>query len=86
MRKIDAKYHIENDQIVNTKTGEILPEDEPLILFRGKDNLVRALMGCYWELCDEAGCPPQHMMLIGITKRGFQDFAIHYPGRMKRPD
>ena len=38
MRNIDGKYHVENDQIVNSITGEVIPDDEPLILFQGNED------------------------------------------------
>lgn len=86
MRRIDAKYHIENDQIVKTTTGEVLPEDEPLILFRGKDSLLRRLMAFYGDLCRSHGSPQEMLDLVDQSLYGFEKFAEEHPERMKVPD
>lgn len=37
MRKIDEKYHIENDEIIRTSDGFVVPLADRLILLREKD-------------------------------------------------
>lgn len=91
MRRIDAKYDARvNDsgrvEIVNRATGEVLPEDEPLIVFRAKDKTVRPLIGQYRDLCRESGSPRAHIDRIDSTLRTFEQFAADFPDRMKTPD
>lgn len=91
MRRIDAKYDARaNDagrvEIVNRATGEVLPEDEPLIVFRAKDSTTRNLINHYRELCMEHGSPRAHIDRIDSTLRTFEQFAADFPDRMKTPD
>lgn len=40
-------------------------DDEPVFLFRAKDELLPALLDQYLKLCDANGCTPEH--LAGIA-------------------
>ena len=79
--EIDGKL-----RVVKNATGEPIPEDEPLCLFRARDNiaLVGALIPyrieCYADECTE-------FHLDGIQNRidVFYQFQKDYPERMKQP-
>jgi hypothetical protein len=71
--------------IVNTATGAILPEDEPLILFRAKDKLLVPLLDQYRQMC-ERQCSPAHIAGIAAEQRKVRAFALEHPERLKTPD
>ena len=90
MTAIDPKYGIEirngEPVIVKIATGEAIPADEPLILFRARD--WHALFGAllpYESACVKDLCTDFH--LEGIRNRidAFARFASENPGRMKQP-
>lgn len=72
--------------IVNTETGAVIPEDEPLILFRGKDVHARATVEHYRHLCYESRTRPEHLAGIGREIKKLAKFAELNPERMKVPD
>ncbi|HUD11522.1 MAG TPA: hypothetical protein VMS08_03855 [Candidatus Saccharimonadia bacterium] len=49
MRDIDSKYRTTGD-IIRKLDGSALPEDEPLILFRGRDRLLLDTLNYYMML------------------------------------
>jgi hypothetical protein len=90
VKLIGSKYGIEvrngEPVIVKVATGEPIPDDEPLILFRARDAL--ALPGAlypYQTLCFADGCTDFH--LAGVRNRvlAFEEFHHDHPGRMKQP-
>jgi hypothetical protein len=94
MRRIDGKYHAEIRAdggrewiaIINTATGIEIPEDEPLMLFRAKDWLLRRLVGHYRDLSLVNRCAPEHIAGIDSELKGIEQFAADHPERMKLPD
>lgn len=59
--RLDDKHHLEVNQqgspiIVKTGNGIALPDDEPRILFRGRDKLAVKMLEYYRVLCIEEGC------------------------------
>jgi hypothetical protein len=85
MRKIDAKHHIESDQIIKSSNGQAVPEDEPLFLFRGRDHLACSALQHYRDLCVSDGCNDYQLEIVDSEIRRFTTFAAQYPGRMKQP-
>ncbi len=71
--------------IVNTASGQILPEDEPLILFRAKDKLLVPILGFYRNLCGMRS-PAAHVNGISREIAKCEQFAFAHPERMKDPD
>ena len=84
MLKIDPKYSVVGDQIVNL-AGVPIPEDEPLILFRARDRHAARMLHYYRDLCSQDGCTEFQMR--GITNRvdAFEAFRQEHPDRMKQP-
>lgn len=84
-RQIDPKFHVAAGQIIKTRSGEVLPEDEPLILFRGRDHLALATLEHYRELSRLDGCNDYH--LSGIDERigAFAAYKRDHPEKMKQP-
>jgi hypothetical protein len=85
MKVIDPKYHIENETIVKTLTGEPVPDDEPLILFRARDRLALPMLRIYKVLSQMDGCSEYHMNGVNTMINVFLDFSIKHPDRMKQP-
>lgn len=72
--------------IINTATGVEIPEDEPLILFRGKDTLVRGTVEFYRHECYTRRCRPEHTHAVEAELVKLHKFAREHPKRMKVPD
>lgn len=71
VRQIDLKHHIdENGNIVKTSNGQIIPDNEPLILFRGRDYLALPLLIRYREMCEHDGCNDFQLKRSSILSRG----------------
>lgn len=78
-RPIDGKFHIEGSQIIKTASGEVVPEDEPLFLLRGRDRLALATLRHYRHLCALEGCNNfQVVGLEGMLAR-FNQYAADHP-------
>jgi hypothetical protein len=81
MAIIDGKM-----RVVKNATGEPIPEDEPLCLFRARDNI--ALIGAlvpYRTECREVGCTDYHLKGIQNRVEAFHGFQKDHPERMKQP-
>lgn len=85
MRHIDPKYHIRGDLIVKTSNNDPVPDDEPLILFRGRDRLALPMLRAYRELCVADGCTTYQMEGIDNRISAFETFQRKQAGRMKQP-
>lgn len=78
----EPKYVARNGHIVNRKTGEVIPDDEPLFILRGKD--IRALdtLRSYLSMIEN----PAHRTVVEGRMVDFDAFARAHPERMKEPD
>jgi hypothetical protein len=85
MRKIDAKHHVEKEQIIKSSNGQAIPEDEPLFLFRGRDHLAHIALKHYRDLCIADGCNDYQLDIVESEILNFSTFATQNPGRMKQP-
>lgn len=79
MRIIDSKFHIEGEQIVKTSTGEVVPENEPLILFRGRDRLALPFLRQYRQACIDDGCTPEQIAGMDEVIHQFITYAATNP-------
>jgi hypothetical protein len=84
MRSIDLKHHIEGEQIIKSTNGQPIPDDEPLFLFRGRDNLAVAALQFYQQLCIDNGCTEYQLEGIKTMIDKFKAFAATSP-TMKQP-
>jgi hypothetical protein len=71
--------------IVNTVTGEPIPDDEPLMIFRARDRHALPMLRYYAELCARDICTEFHMLGIFNRLEAFEKFAKDHPERMKQP-
>ena len=70
---------------ITTERGEI-PDDEPVILFRGHDLYLPAVMQRYLQLCASGGSPGRHVELAADALEAVQAWQRANPGRVKVPD
>jgi hypothetical protein len=73
--RIDDKHHIANNKIIKTSNGQPIPDDEPRMLFRGRDRLAVPLIKYYRELCIADGCNEHQIAAVDIMIEEFNKFA-----------
>jgi hypothetical protein len=84
VKRIDNKHHLEGEQIVKTGNGVPIPDDEPVILFRGRDKLALPMLRHYRQLCVDDGCTGYQLRSMDDVIRKFEDFAS-MSATMKQP-
>ncbi len=88
-RKIDLKHAITDDgQLIKYKDDtivQVVPDDEPLVLFRGRDRLAVTLLERYKYFCVQAGCNDFQLAQIDALIERFKKFAKDNPQTMKQP-
>lgn len=84
MKIIDGKYHTDGEQIIKTSNGQAIPDDEPMILFRGRDRLALPTLEYYKHLCYLDGCNEYQMTALQKVIDKFNDFYKTSP-TMKQP-
>ena len=96
-KRIDNKHSVisvlctdmETEKIILAKrkgdgTFEPIPDDEPVILFRGRDKLALPMLRFYRELCVRDGCTDFQLESMDDMIRRFQEFA-DASSTMKQP-
>jgi len=83
--RIDEKHHISGlGLIVKTSNMRPIPDDEPRILFRGRDKLALPMLKYYRDLCVRDGCNDFQLQSIDAMIQEFEDFA-QISSTMKQP-
>lgn len=82
----EPKYTTNGTHLVNRHSGESVPHDEPLFVFRARDALGVRALGAYLELIGEREPSSQHAAAVRGRIADFQRFAAEHPDRMKWPD
>lgn len=77
----DRKFKFENGRFINRVSGEAIPDDEPVIIFRARDGNALDVLLFYQRLCSD----PHHVRAIQDRINEFQAFADQFPTRMKEP-
>lgn len=85
MRQIDGKYAV-SGPIMNVRKGEVIPEDEPLVLMRGRDRLVPTALDHYWMLRQQAGAETGAQNRLAQTIIEMRQWQDANPGRTRLPD
>ena len=75
----------EGIKIVNSINNKEIPEDEPLFIFRGRDNLSITTLETYKNLCELANCTKEQINGIEGMIQKFKDFRKNNPDKMKQP-
>ena len=70
-----------------TQSGEIIPEDEPCMVFRARDIHAMAAIRAYLHaITDDDDVPLEHLAAVARRLKAFQGFKEDQPARMKTPD
>lgn len=69
-------------KLYNRKSGNVIPDDEPVMVFRARDVHAAKAIGFYRELCENA----EHKAIVQDRLDDFTRFAAEHPDRMKEPD
>lgn len=85
MKKINDMFHIDGEQLIKTSNGQPIPDDEPIFILRGRDNLASATLAIYYTLCDASGDVPvdrlQQLDEVLTRFRNYRDtHATKIPG------
>lgn len=76
---IDRKYGL-----VTTERGDI-PDDEPVIVFRGRDQALVPLLQTYVTLCAALGSPQRHLNLVQESREKIRQWQQDHPHRVQVP-
>lgn len=79
MRQIDEKHSIDNDRIIKTATGEEIPENEPVILYRRRDRLALPMLRFYRQLCVDDGATDYQLESMDRMIKRFENYAKENP-------
>lgn len=83
----DPKYDFADNCIYNVASGEMIPEDEPCMVFRARDKHAhKALKAYYNALLDDMDVDDQHLDAVGRRIKAFRRFRVSHSSRMKTPD
>jgi hypothetical protein len=78
----EPKYGIREGGLYNRASGESIPHDEPVFIFRARDRKAIPALLHYVELCAD----PDHKKAVVQRIADFNQFAKQYPDRLKYPD
>lgn len=81
-RQQEPKYEIRDGRLVNRASGEAIPDDEPVMIFRARDKHAHGAILNYARLCRDE----HHYGVVQDRARDFAEFAEKHPERMKEPD
>lgn len=77
----DRKFKFENGRFVNRVSGEAIPDDEPVILFRARDRNALEALRYYRSLCEDE----HHREAVTDRISEFKSYQDAHPERMKEP-
>jgi hypothetical protein len=77
----DRKFKFENGQFINRVSGEPIPDDEPVILFRARDRYALDVLSFYLSLSKDE----HHQQAIKDRIDEFYSYRASHPERMKEP-
>lgn len=87
-RPQDPKYDFCDGRVINRDSGELVPLDEDVFVFRARDVLSLPVLKVYRSLVRDLGSPGVEAHLQAIDERiaHFEQFRHDHPERMKEPD
>lgn len=78
----ERKYDAIDGKIVNRATGEPIPDDEPIIIFRAKDRKSTGMLIAYRAMCENEN----HKAVIDGRIEDFLDWQMRNQDLTKEPD
>lgn len=82
----EPKYGIKAGQLYNRESGEVIPSDEPVFIFRARDAIAHGTLCDYLERIALSDADDSHFEAVQIRSRDFKKFKREHPERMKIPD
>lgn len=80
----EPKYTVNGSAIVNRASGEAIPSDEPVFIFRARDQKALRALSVYAS--SVARGPKEHWGAVMDRIEDFVRFNSEHPERMKEPD
>lgn len=80
----EPKYQFEMGRAINRASGDAIPLDEPIMLFRARDLRAVAMIRNYLSLVRRG--PQDHINAVRERLDAFEAFAREHPDRMKISD
>lgn len=85
-RQLNSMFDINDDlRLMKRSNGEVVPDDEPVIVLRARDRLTLPTMLVYEILAKLDGCNDWFMERITPALDGLREFQKDHPERMKQP-
>jgi hypothetical protein len=84
MRVLNEMFSIEGERLIKTSNGQPVPEDEPIFILRGRDQLSLRTLHLYIRLCVEEGVPQDRIDELRKVEERFAYFMNSSP-TMKVP-
>lgn len=79
----EPKYDVNADgRIFNRATGQVIPDDEPVFIFRARDRHAIKALKYYANVCTD----DDHVAVVERRVDDFRAFRKMHPDRMKEPD
>lgn len=78
----EPKYGIRDNRLYNRASGEFIPADEPVFIFRARDRHAIYALAQY----KGHGLKAKHAEAVGERIKDFRAFMHAFPARMKEPD
>lgn len=77
----DRKYKFEDGRFINRVSGEPIPDDEPVIIFRARDRHAVEVLNFYWKMATD----DHHREAINDRIEEFLAYQQAHPERLKEP-
>lgn len=82
--KYDAICDGDETHLQNRQSGELIPEDEPVFIFRARDVHALTALKAYMRAIKHGD--PHHLAAVTMRGVAFAEFKDKHPKRMKKPD
>lgn len=77
----DRKFKFEDGRFVNRVSGEPIPDDEPVIIFRARDRKALDVLRYYRSICEDE----HHRRAVTDRIDEFEAYEREHPERLKEP-
>lgn len=78
----EPKYEIKDGKLWSRRSGEPIPDDEPIFILRAHDVYAAATIQAYAQKLPGG----QHKNAVAIRAEQFQNWAMQHVDRMHEPD
>lgn len=86
LHTLNNMFHVDFEgHLVKSSNGQRVPDDEPVVILRGRDRLALRTLEYYEKLAEEDGCTQWFLEKLDPPIQAFAKFADEHPERMKQP-